>query len=96
MEENNYKKEERTDMTSNFTFSDQFEEKARVLILRMINQEFNSVEIPDSDGQIIIREKVDGVETGEFKERIAEPDILMVPFKIKNGDTVETFYVCSR
>ena len=93
MEENN--KKERLDMAK-FTFPDQLGEVHRTLISQMIADGSNLVEIPGSSGQVIIREKVDGVETSEFNERIAELDIIMLPLKIRDDDKAETFYVCSR
>lgn len=92
MEENNRKEEG----MPKFTYPNQFEDIARGLIPQMIDQGLNAIEIPDSGGQVIIREKVNNIDTEEFDERIGDSDVIMLPIKIKNGDKVETFYVCSR
>ncbi|MDD4803728.1 MAG: hypothetical protein WCR40_00840 [Candidatus Paceibacterota bacterium] len=87
MEENNRKEES----MPKFTYPNQFEGLARELIPRMIDQSLNAVEIPDSEGQVIIRER-----TPEYDERLGDSDIVMFPIKIKIGDVYQTFYICSR
>lgn len=94
MEENNV--EERIDHMPKITLPDQFEEQAREAISQMIEKGLNSVELPDSDGQVVIREKANGIETDEFKERFVDSEILMVPIKVRVRDSIETFYLCSR
>jgi hypothetical protein len=93
--EENEKKERISDM-SKIVFPNHFENEARSVISQMMKDGLNCMEIPDSDGQVVIREKNNGVETLEFDERVGESDIIMVPIKIKIGDTFETFFVCSR
>lgn len=94
MEENNER--ERIDNMPKITFPDQFEGQVRGAISQMIEKGLNSIEVSDSDGQVVVREKMNGVETSEFKERLDDIEVLMAPVKVKIRDSVETFYVCSR
>ena len=74
-----------------FTTPRQFDDVARGLIPQMVNDNLNVIEIPDSEGQVIIRES-----TPEYDDRLGDSDIVMFPIKIKIGDKYYTFYICSR
>ena len=70
-----------------------FEEDAMDLVPKMIRDNLNIIEVPESGGIVVVRASVRETATEEYNDRTGESDI--TKFLLDTG-TVDSFYICSR
>jgi len=70
-----------------------FEGDAMDLVPKMIRDNLNIIEVPESEGIVVVRASVLETTTEEFNDRTGEPDI--TKFLLNTG-TVDKFYIFSR